>query len=188
MHVRHARLALPIALASLIALSGCALLPSPGRPDTEASPRPSISPTPTASDAEAGSGTADALAERDEFFTAQQQIPGEGELVAKTDAQKELVTNQREYLESQGATWTSELESITLALALDACETSILNGHDVDVDTFRAHVATSPLIAALAGEDTAAQAGVVSIMVYGTGFICPDDAPQWQAAASEAGF
>lgn len=186
MHVRHARLALPIALASLFALSGCALLPAPSNPDAEESPR--VSPTPTASDAEAGSGTADALVERDAFFTAQQQIPGEGELVAKTDAQKQLVTNQREYLESQGATWTSELESITLALALDACETSILNGHDIDVDTFRAHVATSPLIAALAGDDTAAQAGVVSIMVYGTGFICPDDAPQWQTAASEAGF
>jgi hypothetical protein len=71
---------------------------------------------------------------------------------------------------------------------LDACETSILNGHNVDVGVFRSHVATSPLIAAVAGDDAAAQAGVVDIMVYGTGFLCPDDAPQWEAAMAEAGF
>ncbi|MDF2554895.1 MAG: hypothetical protein K0R60_790 [Microbacterium sp.] len=188
MNTRRIRFALPIALASALALTGCSLLPS-GQ-DTDAEPSPTVtteaSPTPTA-ESDAG-GTEDMFVERDEFFATQQQIPGQGELVARTDAQIELVARQREYVESQGVAWTAELESITLALGLDACETSILNGHAVDADVFRTHVATSPLISAVAGDDTAAQAGVVDIMVYGTGFLCPDDAPQWEAAMAEAGF
>jgi hypothetical protein len=187
MTARQLRFAAPLALAALLALSGCSLLPSSEKADAEASP----SPTPTASAAPSAStsdGIDDALIERDEFFQAQQQIPGEGELVARTDAQLQLVARQREYVESQGVTWSAELESITLALGLDACETSILNGHTVDVGVFQSHVATSPLISALAGDDSAAQSGVVEIMVYGTGFLCPDDAPQWESAAAEAGF
>ncbi|MBZ4486357.1 hypothetical protein LQ938_07760 [Microbacterium sp. cx-55] len=187
MTARHTRIAIPLALTSLLLLSGCSLLPA-AAPDAQASP--SSTPTPSASSStDSGAGdVSDALAERDEFFAAQQQLPGESTLVARTEAQKELVANQRAYVESQGVTWSTELESITLALGLDACETSILNSHTVDVNTFQSHVATSPLISALAGEDAAAQAGVVSIMIYGTGFLCPDDAPQWQAAAGEAGF
>lgn len=184
MTVRSIRYALPLAVAGLLTLSGCSLLPAAQDPDAAPSP----TATPSASPSATAGGMDDMLAERDEFFATQQQIPGEGQLVARTDAQAELVTRQREYVESQGATWSAELESITLALGLDACETSILNGHAVDVDVFRSHVATSPLIAAVAGDDTAAQAGVVDIMVYGTGFLCPDDAPQWEAAMAEAGF
>ena len=188
MTTRPIRTAVPLALVSLLVLSGCSLLPAAPEPESEPSPTPTVSASPTA-DPDAGAGAMeDMLVERDEFFAAQQQVPGQAQLLAKTEPQTELVARQREYVESQGVTWTPELESITLALALDACETSILNGHAVDVDVFRSHVATSPLIAAVAGDDTAAQAGVVDIMVYGTGFLCPDDAPQWEAAMAEAGF
>ncbi|MEH3089320.1 MAG: hypothetical protein PGN24_06885, partial [Microbacterium arborescens] len=68
----------------------------------------------------------------------------------------------------------------------DACETSILNGHEIDVTAFRTHVATSPLIDSLAVDD-ASREGAVSIMVFGTRFLCPDDAPQWEQAWTEAG-
>ncbi|MCR2827770.1 hypothetical protein [Microbacterium sp. zg.Y909] len=128
-----------------------------------------------------------AFAERDAFIEAQQQPLDGTPLVAKTPEQMELISQQRAYVESQGGTWDANAESITLALALDACETSILNGHAVDVEVFRAHVNSSPLISAVSGGDPQAIEGALSIMVFGTGFLCPADAPQWESAWSETG-
>lgn len=150
-------------------------------PETEA---PETDATPEAAD---GDVLGDALAERDQFLIDQQQPLDGSSLVAKTPEQQELVAQQRAYVESQGGQWSAESETITLALALDACETSILNGHAVDLDIFRTHVTSSPLISAVSGGDPNAIEGAVSIMVFGSGFICPEDAPQWEAAWTESG-
>jgi hypothetical protein len=187
MHVRHVRIAAPIVFVAALALSGCALIPGEATPERSTTPTAMVeSPSPSGGVSPGEFG--DAIAERDQFFIDQQAVPGKDELVARTDAQKALIAGQREYFESRGGTWSPELETVTLALAMDACETSILNAHRVDANVFTSHIATSPLFAQFAGTDPDAQAGLASIMIYGTGFICPDDAPQWQAAASDAGF
>ncbi|MBD7957822.1 hypothetical protein H9651_09255 [Microbacterium sp. Sa4CUA7] len=190
--------ALATVSAAVLALSltACASYPTEGAqrvdetgtsaPVPEATPDDSTTVDEAEGDAEADEFTA-AFAERDAFLAAQQQPLDGSALVAKTPEQQALVAEQRAYIESQGAQWDSQVETLTLALTLDACETSILNGHDVTVDVFRAHVATSPLIASVAGDDPAMIDGAVSIMVFGTGFICPDDAPQWEAAWTESG-
>lgn len=122
---------------------------------------------------------------------AEQQLPTDGsDLVAVTEAQKQFISEQRAYLESQGVEWTAQHESIYLALAADACETSILNGHDIDATRFSLHVQSSPLFRALlegVGEDevAAGEKNLASVMVFGTGFLCPEDAPQWDAAFRE---
>jgi len=184
------------AAAALLAvyLTACAAFPTDGAQRIDGPEESSAAPTPEASDDadiapddEAGAGMADAFAERDAFIAAQQQPLDGSPLVAKTPEQMELVAQQRAYFEEQGAEWSADAESVTLALALDACETSILNGHAVDVDVFRMHVTTSPLIDAITGGDPAGVEGAVSIMVFGTGFICPADAPQWESAWTEAG-
>ena len=110
---------------------------------------------------------------------------GQPTLTAKTPAQQELVAQQRAHLEANGGQWSEQAETVTLALALDACETSILNGHQVDQNVYQVHVASSPLIQSLAIDD-ASREGAVSIMVFGTRFLCPDDAPQWEQAWTES--
>lgn len=132
-----------------------------------------------------------ALVERDAFL-AEQALPLDGSpLAAVTGAQRDLVAQQRAHVESQGGTWSAEAESITLALALDACETAILNAHEVGPDTLRVHVASSPLISGLlpagaSAEDArATERAIVSIAVFGAGFLCPDDHARWQGAFAE---
>ena len=176
-----------------VSLTACSAYPTDGAQRIDA-PEESAAPTPevttdegTAPQDAAADGMEDALAERDAFLEAQQQPLDGTALVAKTPEQIELISQQRAYVESQGGTWNADAESITLALALDACETSILNGHAVDVEVFRAHVTSSPLISAVSGGDPQAIEGALSIMVFGTGFICPADAPQWESAWSESG-
>ncbi len=95
----------------------------------------------------------DVFAERDEFFRAQ-QLPMDGTpLVAVTPAQKDFIAQQRAYVEQQGLSWTASDENLALALAGDACETSILSRHRVDASTLIAHVTTSPLFAQLIPAD-----------------------------------
>ena len=191
----HRAFTAPAAAALLaVSLTACTAYPTEGAQRIDGPVESSAAPTPEASDDadiapddETGAGMEDALAERDAFIEAQQQPLDGTALVAKTPEQIELISQQRAYVESQGGTWNADAESITLALALDACETSILNAHAVDVDIFRTHVTSSPLIDAVTGGDPAAGEGAVSIMVFGTGFICPDDAPQWESAWSESG-
>lgn len=139
-----------------------------------------------------GDEYADAFAERDAFIAAQ-QLPLDGSLlVATTDAQKEFIAEQRAYIEQQGGTWSPELESVALALTADACETAILNLHEVELTTLETHVASSPLFAQLIADDLsederrAAERNVASVMVFGTGFLCPDDAEQWESAFTAA--
>ncbi|QLD13015.1 hypothetical protein [Microbacterium oleivorans] len=187
-HVRTPVIAV-IAVAGLLTLAGCT--PAEG-PDAD-SGSPAMSPTtsetgsatPDAA-ADEPDATVDALAERDAFIAEQQQPVGQPSLTAKTPAQQELVTQQRAHLEENGGQWSEQAETVTLALALDACETSILNGHSIDTASFRTHVVSSPLIQSLAVDD-ASREGAVSIMVFGTRFLCPDDAPQWEQAWTDAG-
>ena len=176
-------------LAGAIALAGCTpaaddASSAPGPTPTVSASGPSAAETPGAGDDATVDG--DVLAERDAFIDAQQQPVGQPTLTAKTPAQQELVAQQRAHLEANGGQWSEQAETVTLALGLDACETSILNGHEIDVSSFRTHVVTSPLIQSLAVDD-ASREGAVSIMVFGTRFLCPDDASQWEQAWTEAG-
>lgn len=174
-------------------LSGCSPTASPEPVDPAATTDPAASSTPNAASPTAPAtptSSADAFAERDQYM-AEQQLPADGsELVAVTDAQKKFIAEQRSYVESQGATWSARHESIYLALTVDACETSILNGHEIDATRFSLHVQSSPLyralLADLEGEQlVAGERNLTSVMVFGTGFLCPEDAPQWEAAFEE---
>lgn len=178
--------ALAVTGVVMLLASACASTPEQAETpraaeSTSAAPTPVSTPDAT-SDAAPADG--DVLAERDRFIADQQQPLGEPLLSAKTPAQQQLVAEQRAHVESQGGQWSPQAESVTLALGLDACETSILNGHVVDANTFETHVATSPLIQQV-GTTPEALDGAVSIMVFGTGFLCPDDAPQWESAWQE---
>lgn len=177
--------ALALTGALLLLASACASGPEPAETPTSASTSAaSTTPTPDETgDAVASEG--DVLAERDQFILDQQQPLGEALLTAKTPAQQQLIAEQRTHVESQGGQWSPQAESITLALGLDACETSILNGHVVDASTFETHVTTSPLIQQV-GSTPESLDGAVSIMVFATGFLCPDDAPQWESAWQDA--
>lgn len=183
MRTRSVRFLAPALLLALVPLAGCQFTPL----STSTAPGDALAPTGESTQESDGSGAddlidGDVFAERDAFFEAQQQVPGDPMLTPKTPEQQEFITQQRAYTESQGGVWSPELESITLALALDACETSILNGHEVDADLYATHVATSPLISALTKGDPTTERNVTSIMVFGTGFLCPADAPQWESA------
>ncbi len=184
------------AAASLVvvalSLAGCSFS-IPVEVEASSSPTASSSaPTPSPTDdSDTDDPMADALAERDQFL-ADQQLPLDGSpLVAVTPAQQEFIAQQRAFIESQGGTWDAQTESISLALAADACETAILNYHEVDAPLLQAHVASSPVFAQLLPADfpedqrAAAERNVASVMVFGAGFLCPEDGPQWEAAFTE---
>ncbi|MBT9607062.1 hypothetical protein [Microbacterium sp.] len=193
----------PLVLSLIVAMAlgtttGCIRLPSPlgpegaGAPLTAPADPSSPAPLPDASASpDAGDEWGDAFAERDRFFE-EQQLPLDGTpLVAVTPEQKEFIAQQKAYVEEQGATWTAQEESLSLALAADACETAILNAHAIDADLLRTHVATSPLFAQLVpadlqgGDRTSAEAPIASVMVFGTTFLCPDDGDAWIEAYIE---
>lgn len=179
-----------LAVVGALALTGC--MPAGDADSSDATPAPAASapeesPTPTPDAAEGDAALeGDVIAEREAFIAEQQQPVGQPVLTAKTAAQQDLVAQQRAHVEANGGQWSEQAETVTLALALDACETSILNSHEIDVASFRTHVVSSPLIGSLAVDD-ASREGAVSIMVFGTRFLCPDDAPQWERAWTEAG-
>jgi|GEM_PF-2651965 len=131
-----------------------------------------------------------ALTEQEQFLK-DQQLPLDGSpLSAVTPEQKQFVEEQRVHVESQGGVWTSEAETLTLALTADACETAILNYHDVDTSTVQAHIVTSPLFLTIpqdltASEREQAEAGMAEIMVYGMQHMCPADYPDWRDAVIE---
>ncbi|MET2012698.1 hypothetical protein ABXJ56_14220 [Microbacterium chocolatum] len=168
------------------ALAACAPAPSDPGGSSTAPPAPSAtSAAPGGAEENAAPDMEAALIEREEFFEAQQQ-PRDGSLLsAKTPEQQEFIAQQRAYLESQGATWAPETESLLLATTLDACETAILNNHRTDASIFATHVESSPLFAQVAQGDAAAEQGLASIMVFGMSFVCPADAEQWDAAYTE---
>lgn len=99
-------------------------------------------------------------------------------MTAKTPEQRELVDAARAWIEAGGGTWAPETEMVALTLAVDACETSILNFHNVNATAFSLFLDWEPLFEA-AGEDRAALAGTVQLMALGTSYLCPADYPQW---------
>jgi hypothetical protein len=130
------------------------------------------------------------LAEQEQFLE-DQQLPLEGSpLSAVTPEQKQFIEEQRTHVESQGGVWTPEVETLTLALTADACETAILNYHESDTSTVQAHIATSPLFLTIPQDLTAdereqAEASMAEIMVYGMQHMCPADFPDWRDAVIE---
>lgn len=131
------------------------------------------------------------LAERD-AFVREQGLPLDGTpLVAVTPAQQDFIAQQRAFVEGQGGTWDAHSGSLALALAADACETSILNAHRMDATIFQGRIESSPLFATIIPADRtgadrrAAEQNVASVMVFGAGFLCPADRTQWQEAFRE---
>ncbi|MEB4616163.1 hypothetical protein [Leucobacter sp. M11] len=193
---RAAAAALALTLGAVLA--GCAAGPSdspkPAASEATESPAPSESEPTESESAPAGVDMDKALAERDAFIR-DQQLPLDGStLVAVTEGQKAFIAEEKAFIESQGATWGgAEQEGIYLALAADACETAILNGHRIDTTTLETHVGTSPLFASLipaeitGAERQAAERNVASIMVNGTKYLCEPDFAQW-SAAFDAGY
>lgn len=161
-------------------------------PTTEPTPSPKSDPADDGSDDGAISGFADIFAEREQFMQDQQQPLDGSMLAAKTPAQQALVAEARARVEQTGGVWDAQTESYTLALALDACETSILNGHNINADRVRVHAATSPLLSALldSGPDaqrTELKTGLMNLTVTGTSHLCPADSSQWSSAVQDIG-
>ena len=121
--------------------------------------------------------------EREKFMEYQQQPLGEdySTLTAKTPEQIEMLEKNREFVESRGSTTNPEGEGLMLAATINACETSIMQNHDVTQSVFETHMATSPLFAQFA-DNPAMLDGLAGMVVFGTEYICPDDYPQWDAA------
>lgn len=194
MSARTRPLVLTATLAAvLLGATACFPLPSPlGSDDAADAPTPAPTAEEFSTPGDEATATPDdfddVFAERDEFFR-EQQLPMDGSpLVAVTPAQQDFIAQQRAYVEEQGLSWTASDESLSLALAGDACETAILSRHQVDASTMTAHVTTSPLFAQLIPADldgaarTQAEAPIASVMVFGATFLCPDDGDQWVAA------
>lgn len=127
-----------------------------------------------------------AMQERDQFLE-DQQLPLDGSpLEATTPEQQEFVDSYREDVEAQGGTWNAEIETVTLALSLDACESAILAFHDVDEQAVETHILSSPLFDGVIPPDVseeerlALEADIASTMVYGMQYLCPDDHEQWE--------
>lgn len=165
-----------------VGLSGCfagaIAAGSDAKPQRTASP----SPAPTF---EQLAGMDEVLAERDAFMKAQQLPVGGTALVATTDAQKQFIAEQSAFVLSQGGQWGPQDETISLALASDACETAILNKHEIDVELLDSHVMSSPMFKALVPADTPSEQrtryerSVASVMIFGTKFMCPADYDPW---------
>lgn len=174
------------AFAAVLTLSACSAPQQSSHP-TKQAPTPSHTATASQTD-----GATDVLAEREAFAKAQ-QFPLDGTLLsAKTEPQKAFVAQERANVEAHGQTWDAERENIYLALAADACETSILNSHQLRIDTFRVHVLGEPIIAKLIPADTAPdqkvtfERNLMSFAVNGTKYLCPADYQQWLDAFDKA--
>lgn len=165
----------------------------PAKTPATAEPAPTLDPTPDAEPTEEpGSGIGDALTEREEFMRTQDQPMDGSLLTAKTPEQKAFIAEAKTYIEGSGGVWDAQTESYALALTLDACETSILNGHNIDEDTVRTDATTSPLLAALiqgvpAEQKAGVTSGLMNLAVTGVGHVCPADVDQWQTAVDTIG-
>lgn len=127
-----------------------------------------------------------AMQERDQFLE-DQQLPLDGSpLEATTPEQQEFIDSYREDVEAQGGTWNAEIETVTLALSLDACESAILAFHDVDEQEVETHILSSPLFDGVIPPDASEEeregieADLADTMVYGMQYLCPDDHEQWE--------
>ncbi|MFF7683054.1 hypothetical protein ACFZA2_09835 [Microbacterium sp. NPDC007973] len=178
--------ALGIVSAGLLGLAGCA---SSG-PDAQA-------PEPTVTARVDGQAAIDAmdphvLAEYESFFAAQ-NYPEDATspLTPATPAQEAFVAEQRAMFTERGWEWNADEQTIALSLAFEGCGVAILNGHAVDAELLRHHVAFSELFAYLIDADAtedergAAEADFSATLVSGTVHLCPDDGASWSAAWNE---
>lgn len=132
----------------------------------------------------------EAFEERDRFFSDQQAPPGKPLAGPVTAPQREFIDSQREHIVNNGGEWNEMTEQITLALTFDACESAILNLHQIDTSTLGIHIATSPLFEMLTQEHPEEQrkhieASLLSTALYGMSYICPTDYDQWFDAAAQ---
>lgn len=158
--------------------------PMPAPDETTSSPKTPAPSDGTKKGAQTGS---DVLAERKQFM-ADQRLPLDGSMLKPvTQAQKDYIAELTKQYSALGLTIGEQDVSIALALSADACETSILNGHEVSEFIVRTHAATSPLIAAIT-KDTdptkkaVAVNGLMKTAVLGVNYMCPADHAQWSEA------
>jgi hypothetical protein len=184
---------LRVPVAALVVLAGLSLCSCAAPAGTGAAPTPTgtAAPADEATDPDNADMEA-AFAERDAFFDAQ-EFPDDGSLLeARTDAQKQLVAEQRAWTESQGGVWSEQSEAILLALGSDACETGILNHHRIDGDLLIGTISSSPLVNAVIPteatdtERAAYERDLASMSVFAAGFLCPVDGEAWGAAFESA--
>lgn len=178
--------ALGIVSAGVLGLAGCASNGLDAR-----------APEPTVTARLDGQAAVDAmdpkvLAEYESFF-AEQNYPEDetSPLTPTTAAQDAFVAEQRAMFTERGWEWNADEQTIALSLAFEGCGVAILNGHAVDAELLRHHVAFSELFAYLidpeATEDQrrAAEADFSGTLVSGTVHLCPDDGASWSAAWNE---
>lgn len=130
-----------------------------------------------------GSAVDDVFAERDRFFQEQQLVPGVGRVSAKTPQHRAFIEDLQAEFAAKGLRWTPEWEAALLALALDACETSILNSHAVSPETVKIHMWTAPLLTEFREDATDTNQLFDRFGEYialGTSHICPADADDWK--------
>lgn len=196
------------ALVAVIALTACSntdpATPPEDLPVTEATAEPELAeegdaaaqPLPEGS---AGFGAPDGelvddvlgdpFGERDEFL-AVQGVPLEGQLVEPvTPEQEEFISAQRDFIADQGGQWDEQHTEVYLSLALDGCETAILNGHDPDPAIISTHITTSPLFSNLLAGQTgdALESGITNLLsstIFGMQHLCPDDGADWLTIAA----
>lgn len=123
------------------------------------------------------------LDEREAFIADQQLDPtNSGPLKSVTPQQKAFIAFQREYLEIGGIPWQDEFEDFYLALVLNACEHSILNHHQVSLDSAQIYFDTSPILMAVNGGKSIPREQLTAIASYvagGTTYLCEADSKQW---------
>lgn len=127
------------------------------------------------------------LVERDQFIKDQKITPGT-KIAPITEEQKAFITEQKALIEEEGLSWDDEVQHIFLAAALEACETSILNGHEIDENVVRQHMLTDPMLGQLSQELTTYEKNMFYLRINaaaarGMAYICPEDAANWTAAS-----
>lgn len=170
-----------VLLIAALLLAAC----SPGtQPETTSLP-PAVTSPPATGQADGSVDLEAAFAERDRFFADQMQPLDGSPLTAQTDEQGAFILSEKEFVESNGLAWSQEAETMYLALALDACEASILQGHEITDELFMLHLATSPLFAALVPDEVVGEQrrngerNSAAKMVAGVSYLCKEDLPQW---------
>ncbi|MFD2675324.1 hypothetical protein [Gulosibacter bifidus] len=166
-----------------------------GNDDTDANGAPTASASTEVDDptgaGDPGNGPQTITEERDQFFKDQKIELNNTIHEAATPEQEAFIEDIRSKREAAGdTTWSPEIETVTIALASDACETSILNSHNVDTEIVRIHAATSPLIKQMVKGKTESERirmtqGAMEIATTGVGYMCPADEPDWTAAMKE---
>lgn len=189
--IRPSRTAVAVcASALLLALTACTPN-ADGAPPVE-DERRATHPVEASTEESAGETAADhgidpaAFAERDAFMAAQ----GFGDHVpdATTAPQNAYIDAVRATFESSGTNWDPEYAGLYLALTSDACETSILNGHQIDTDLVLLYLATEPVIQQMIPTEATPEQRVpferhyLQAAVAGVSQLCPADYEQWDAA------